>query len=80
VPDEESAATGIGRNVRHDVRWVNMDLESRPASEVTIRYEYRAALVRLGILPRPYPYPQPDPLPRRERSTGFEDRRYSPEP
>jgi hypothetical protein len=80
IPDDEAAATGIGRNVRHDVRWVNMDLESRPASEVTIRYEYRAALVRLGIFPRPYPYPQPDPLPRRERSTGFEDRRYSPEP
>ena len=80
VPDDEAAATGIGRNVRHDVRWINMDLESRPASQVTIRYEYRAALVRLGIIPRPYPYPQPDPLPRRERSTGFEDRRYSPEP
>jgi hypothetical protein len=82
MPDEEAAATGIGRNVRHDVRWINMDLESRPASQVTIRYEYRAALVRLGVYPRPYPYPypKPDPLPRRERSTGFEDRRYSPEP
>lgn len=80
MPDDEAAATGIGRNVRHDVRWVNMDLESRPAAEVTIRYEYRAALVRLGIIPRTYPYPQPDPLPRRERATGFEDRRYSPEP
>lgn len=80
VPDDEAAATGIGRNVRHDVRWINMELESRPSAEVTIRYEYRAALVRLGIFPRPYPYPQPDPLPRRERSTGFEDRRYSPEP
>ena len=80
VPDDEAAATGIGRNVRHDVRWINMDLESRPSADVTIRYEYRAALVRLGIFPRPYPYPQPDPLPRRERSTGFEDRRYSPEP
>lgn len=80
VPDDEAAATGIGRNVRHDVRWINMELESRPASEVMIRYEYRAALVRLGVYPRPYPYPKPDPLPRRERSTGFEDRRYSPEP
>jgi hypothetical protein len=80
VPDDESAATGIGRNVRHDVRWINMDLESHPAAEVSIRYEYRAALVRLGIIPRPYPYPQPDPLPRRERSTGFDDHRYSPEP
>jgi hypothetical protein len=80
VPDDESAATGIGRNERHDVRWINMELDSRPAAEVSIRYEYRAALVRLGIVPRPYPYPYPDPLPRRERSTGFDDHRYSPEP
>jgi hypothetical protein len=80
VPNDESAATGIGRNVRHNVRWIDMELESRAAADVTIRYEYRAALVRLGILPRPYPYPQPDPLPRRERSTGFDDHRYSPEP
>jgi hypothetical protein len=79
VPNDESAATGIGRNVRNDVRWVNMDLDSRPTGEVSIRYEYRDALVRLGIVPRPYPY-YPDPVNRRERSTGFEDRRYSPEP
>jgi len=38
---DEKAATGIGRNVRNDVRWVNMDLDSRAAGEVTIRYEYR---------------------------------------
>jgi hypothetical protein len=78
VPDDEYAATGIGRSVHNDVRWVNMELESRPAAEVTIRYEYYPALVRLGILPRPYP--RPDPLRRREGSTGFEDRRFSPEP
>lgn len=73
LPDDEHAATGIGRSVRNDVRWVNMDLDSRPAAEVTIRYEYYPALVRLGIMPRPY-YP-PDVLRRRESSTGF-----SPEP
>jgi hypothetical protein len=39
--DDERAATGIGRNVRNDVRWVDMDLDSRAAGEVTIRYEYR---------------------------------------
>jgi hypothetical protein len=77
-PDDESAATGIGRNVRNDVTWVNLDLQSRPAGEVSIRYEYHDALVRLGIYPRPYP--RPDALRRRENSTGFEDRRYSPEP
>jgi hypothetical protein len=76
-PDDESAATGIGRSVRNDVRWVNLDLESRPAGEVTIRYEYRPALVRLGIIPRAYP--QPDVLGRRERAKGFEGS-YCPEP
>ena len=39
--DDDNAATGIGRNVRNDVRWVDMDLDSRAAGEVTIRYEYR---------------------------------------
>src|SRR5678815_4954472 len=39
--DDDSAATGIGRNVRNDVRWVDMELDSRVAGEVTIRYEYR---------------------------------------
>jgi hypothetical protein len=78
APDDDYAATGIGRNVHNDVRWVNMELQPRPVAEVTIRYEYRDALVRLGILPRPYP--RPDTLRRREDSTGFENRRYSPEP
>lgn len=78
APDDDYAATGIGRNVHNDVRWVNLDLQPRPVSEVTIRYEYRAALVRLGILPRPYP--RPDTLRRRENSTGFDNHRYSPEP
>jgi hypothetical protein len=77
-PDDESAATGIGRNVRNDVRWVNLDLQPRSVGEVTIRYEYRDALVRLGIFPRRYP--RQDALRRRERATGFEDRGFSPEP
>lgn len=77
-PDDESAATGIGRSVHHDVQWVNIDLYPHPVAEVQIRYEYRASLVRLGILPRPYP--RPDVLHRRESATGFEDRQYCPEP
>lgn len=76
-PDDESAATGIGRSVSNSVQWIKMDLEPRPAAEVTIRYEYRAALVRLGIIPRPYP--RPDVLDRRERSKGFEPN-YCPQP
>ena len=67
MPDDDYAATGIGRSVHNDVRWVNMDLDSRPAAEVMIRYEYYPALVRLGILPRRYP--RPDPL----RQTGRRD-------
>ena len=71
-PDDDYAATGIGRNVRHDVRWVDMDLESRPAGEVTIRYEYYSALLKLGVVPR---HTSREPLQRREDSRGF-----SPEP
>ncbi|HEY0385780.1 MAG TPA: hypothetical protein VGC64_07190, partial [Pyrinomonadaceae bacterium] len=78
APDDDYAATGIGRNVRNDVRWINLDLESRPTAELTIRYEYHDALVRLGVIPRPLP--RPEPLNRRERATGFAERNYCPEP
>jgi hypothetical protein len=37
---EDRAATGIGRSVRNDVREIDMDLDSRPAAELTLRYEY----------------------------------------
>jgi hypothetical protein len=67
--DDEYAATGIGRNVHNDVRWINMDLDSNAAGEVTIRYEYYSALLRLGVVPRQ------TTLQRREDSRGF-----SPEP
>lgn len=73
VPDDDYAATGIGRSVRNDVRWVDMDLESQPVAQMTIRYEYYSALLKLGVVPRPN-Y-QPYPLGRREDSRGF-----SPEP
>jgi hypothetical protein len=63
--NDEYAATGIGRDVRNDVRWVDMDLESNAAGEVNIRYEFYPALLRLGVIPRR----------SREDSRGF-----SPEP
>src|SRR5215213_343953 len=66
-PDDDYAATGIGRNVRNDVRWVDMDLESRAAGEVSIRYEYYSALLKLGVAPRSR---EPYPLQRREDSRG----------
>ena len=37
---DSDAATGIGRSVRNDVREIDMELESRPAAELTVRYEY----------------------------------------
>ena len=76
--DDEYAATGIGRAVEHQVSFVNLDLERRPAAEVTLRYEYRAALYKLGVLP--LPRPREDTLRRRERARGFEDPRFCPEP
>jgi len=76
-PDDESAATGIGRSVRYDVQWIHMDLDPKAAGEITIRYEYRAALVKLGIIPRDYP--EPNVLDRRERAQGFEPK-YCPQP
>jgi hypothetical protein len=76
--DDDYAATGIGSSVSNDVWRVQMDLESQPAAEVTIRYEFREALVRLGVLPRSYP--QHDALRRRERARGFADGSFSPEP
>jgi hypothetical protein len=75
--DDGYAATGIGRSVYHDVQWVQMRLDRTPAAEVSIRYEYRDALVRLGLLPRPWP--DDNALRRRERARGFEGP-YSPEP
>ncbi|MCA1815383.1 MAG: hypothetical protein LC746_03050 [Acidobacteria bacterium] len=77
--DDEYAATGIGRPVGNSVRWVNLDLEREPAAQVTIRYEYRPALVRLGVLP-PRQDADRDPLRRRERARGFKDPRFCPEP
>ncbi|HJX91380.1 MAG TPA: hypothetical protein VJ372_12845 [Pyrinomonadaceae bacterium] len=71
--DDDYAATGIGRSVRNDVRWIDMELEAQPLAELSVRYEYYPALLKLGIFPRPN-Y-EPYPLRRREDSRGF-----SPEP
>jgi hypothetical protein len=71
---EEFAATGIGERTRHEVEWLDLDLEDRPAAVVRIRYEFREQLVRLGILPV-----ASDPFTRRERARGFSGG-YCPEP
>jgi hypothetical protein len=71
---EEYAATGLGRRTDHHVVEVALDLDPHPVATLDLRYEYRPALVRLGLLP-----PHRDPLPRRERASGFEPG-FSPEP
>jgi hypothetical protein len=73
--DNEYAATGMGRSTEHVVQQVWLDLEDSPAKTVTIRYEFRPQLVRLGVLPSA---PLLDPLSRREGARGF-DPEFSPE-
>lgn len=48
MKSESQAATGIGRSVRNDVEWVDMELDSRPVAEVTVRYEYARRRVSQG--------------------------------
>jgi hypothetical protein len=73
---EEYAATGIGERADHPVEIVHLDLESRPAATIDIRYEYRSQLVRLGILPDgPTAV---DPLSRRQNAHGF-DKGFCPD-
>ena len=72
---EDMAATGIGREVDHRVRRVRFDEESTAAATVSVRYEYRDELVRLGVLPS-----DGDALARRERARGFDDDFFAPDP
>lgn len=74
---DEFAATGIGKEVDHRVTRVSFEAESEPAAVLGIRYEYRDALVHLGVLPRP---PCDDPLARREGAEGFDGMRFAPDP
>jgi hypothetical protein len=67
--EDEYAATGMGRRTDHAVTQVRLDLEDRPAQAVSIRYEFRPQLVRLGVLPPPTAH---DALRRRDRARGFE--------
>jgi len=72
---DELAATGIGGQVDHQVRGVEFDEEDAPTAVVSLRYEYHDALVRLGVLPK-----SDDALARRERSRGFSDTGFAPDP
>ncbi len=75
APLDDYAATGIGTKIDHNVRRIHFESEKHPAAELGIRYEYRDALVRLGVLSR-----GDDRLARRERSRGFEGIDFAPDP
>ncbi len=47
--------TGWGRRTHDPVVLVSFDPESEPSERVALRYEYRPALVALGVLPRRVP-------------------------
>lgn len=70
---DEYAATGMGDRTRHDVTRVDLDLERSPSARVRVRYEFRAQLVKLGVLPS-----RDDRLARREHARGFDG--FCPEP
>jgi hypothetical protein len=78
VLTDELAATGIGRESDQPVEWVRFDAETAPATQIEVRYEYRNALVKLGVLPRNCDEPR-DRLAQRERSHGFEPG-FAPDP
>ena len=63
--------TGWGDRAHDPVVLVSFDPESEPSERVTLRYEYRPALVALGVLPRRVPPPL-DRLRERDRAEpGF---------
>ena len=74
---DELAATGIGRRTSNPVRRVEFRAESTPMDHVRLRYEYRDQLVKLGVLPE---FDRRSELARRERSHGFTDMEFAPDP
>jgi hypothetical protein len=74
---DDHAGTGIGPQIRHQVRRVLFEAESSPAAILEIRYEFRDSLVRLGVLPETC---LETPLDRRESARGFVDYGYAPDP
>ncbi len=71
APARSYPGTGWGPRAEDPVVLVSFDPESAPSQRVTLRYEYRPALVALGVLPRWQP-PFRDRLGERERAeNGF---------
>jgi hypothetical protein len=71
APARSYPGTGWGPRAQDPVVLVSFDPEKEPSEHVTLRYEYRSALVALGVLPRHIP-PRPDRLWERDRAEeGF---------
>lgn len=54
-----------------------MALESTPVAMVSVRYEFRPILTKLGILPQA---PNETTIYRRQHAKGFVDADYCPDP
>ena len=54
----------MGGRTDHDVERVDIQLEKTAIASIRLRYEFRPALVKLGVF-------REDPLQRRERARGF---------
>jgi len=63
--------TGWGPRADDPVVLVSFDPERGPSERVTIRYEYRPALVALGVLPRRLPPPRDRLWERDQADPGF---------
>ncbi len=72
---KDYAATGMGREQDNQVERVHLNLESTPCQEITVRYEFRDELIRMGVLPRPYYH---TPRSRRDTASGFDGGSYCP--
>ena len=67
---EAFPGTGWGERAHDEVVLVSFEPESSPSERVTLRYEYRPALVALGVLPEAQR--RPDRLQQREHAeAGF---------
>lgn len=67
------AATGIGERTEFPVQWMDFVAEPSPAGSIALRYEFRAELMRLGVLSGD------ERLYARDRGRGF-DHAYAPDP
>lgn len=78
VPKKDDyAATGMGQRNDHPIQWVSMELEPTPAATISLRYEFRPVLVKMGILQAPV---SQGPFYRREQAQGFKDQSFCPVP